>query len=243
MNIATILAAGLGSRFGDITKYVPKGMIKIGAEPMIESSIEKLLDAGYSKIILVTGHCSDVYDNFTKKWDAVDTIKNPFYNTTGSLFSLYLAMSYAKRYQFNNLTILESDIIYDSRILKQIPSLNCMLTSKPKRFDIGDECWVEMDKHERITSIVKDPKKIKKAELEMVGISNISMNTIENVNEYERMLNESLQMLSENNMEDYEQLLASNKRFVSEQTIYEWAEMDNVQHMEYAIENVLSKLK
>jgi len=95
----------------------------------------------------------------------------------------------------------------------------------------------------RITSIVKDPKKIKKAELEMVGISNISMNTIENVNEYERMLNESLQMLSENNMEDYEQLLAANKRFVSEQTIYEWAEMDNVQHMEYAIDNVLTKLK
>ena len=152
-------------------------------------------------------------------------------------------MSYAKRYQFNNLTILESDIIYDSRMLKQIPSINCMLTSKPKGFDIGDECWVEMDKQERITGIVKDPKKIKKAELEMVGISNISMNTIENVNEYERMLNESLQMLSENNMEDYEQLLAANKRFVSEQTIYEWAEMDNVQHMEYAIDNVLSKLK
>lgn len=243
MNIATILAAGLGSRFGDITKYVPKGMIKIGEEPMIETSIEKLLDAGYSKVLLVTGHCSDVYDSFTKKWENVDTIKNPFYETTGSLFSLYLAMSYAKRYQFNNLTILESDIIYDSRILKQIPSINCMLTSKPKRFDIGDECWVGMDDQQRITQIVKDATKLNDSELEMVGISNISMNTIDNVNEYERMLNESLEMLSDNNMEDYEQLLASNKRFTSQETKYEWAEMDNVQHMEYAIDNVLSKLK
>lgn len=243
MNIATILAAGLGSRFGDITKYVPKGMIKIGEEPMIETSIEKLLDAGYSRILLVTGHCSDVYDSFTKKWDNVDTIKNPFYQSTGSLFSLYLAMSYAKRYQFNNLTILESDIIYDTRILKQIPSTNCMLTSKPKRFDIGDECWVELDSNNKITNVVKDHQIIKNPNLEMIGISNISMNTIKNVNEYERMLNESLQMLSNNNMEDYEQLLSRHKRFISEETKYDWAEMDNVNHMEYAIENVLPNIK
>jgi choline kinase len=118
-----------------------------------------------------------------------------------------------------------------------------MLTSKPKRFDIGDECWVGMDDQQRITQIVKDATKLNDSELEMVGISNISMNTIDNVNEYERMLNESLEMLSDNNMEDYEQLLASNKRFTSQETKYEWAEMDNVQHMEYAIDNVLSKLK
>ena len=56
MNVATILAAGLGSRFGDITKYIPKGMIKVGDKPMIEYSIDKLKKLGYSEILVVTGH-------------------------------------------------------------------------------------------------------------------------------------------------------------------------------------------
>ena len=75
MNVAVILAAGLGSRFGDITKYVPKGMIKVGDKPMIQSSIENLQKCGYSEILLVTGHCSEVYDKFVKKWPNVKTIK------------------------------------------------------------------------------------------------------------------------------------------------------------------------
>ena len=53
MNVAVILAAGLGSRFGDITEYVPKGMIKIGEKPMVEASIEKLLASGYSEVLIV----------------------------------------------------------------------------------------------------------------------------------------------------------------------------------------------
>ena len=90
MNTAIILAAGLGSRFGDITKYVPKGMIKVGKQPMIQSSIESILEVGYDEIIIVTGHCSSVYEEFCKKWGNVKIVKNPFYSTTGSLFSLYM---------------------------------------------------------------------------------------------------------------------------------------------------------
>lgn len=241
MNIAIILAAGLGSRFGDITKYVPKGMIKIGDRPMIESSIESLLGAGYSKIILVTGHCSDVYDSFTKKWEKVETIKNPFYSTTGSLFSLYLAMSHVKNYRFNNLTILESDIIYDKRILSEIPSRNCMIISKSKNFDIGDECWVNINSNGEIIEITKDNSKIN-SEYEMIGISNISMNMVLNVNLFEKMLSDSLDMLSKDNQKDYESLLVK-QRFGFLETKFEWAEMDNVHHMEYAIKNILPKIK
>lgn len=241
MNVAVILAAGLGSRFGDITKYVPKGMIKVGDKPMIQSSIENLQKCGYSEILLVTGHCSEVYDKFVKKWPNVKTIKNPFYSKTGSLFSLYLAMAECRKYKFNNLTILESDIIYDERILENLPSSTCMVISEPKGFDIGDECWVELN-NEKITKITKDPKKVKDAKYEMIGITNISMNTISSVNDYERMLSESLSLLSKNDLEDYEQLIVKMKSFNGIKTELPWAEMDNVKHLEYASKHILPKI-
>jgi choline kinase len=242
MNVAVILAAGLGSRFGDITKYVPKGMIKVGEKPMIQSSIEKLQEAGYSEILLVTGHCSEVYDNFVKKWSNVNTIKNPFYSTTGSLFSLYLAMAELRKYKFNNLTILESDIIYDRRILSDLTSENCMIISKPRRLDIGDECWIDQDKSGNITKITKNPKSIKNPTHEMVGISNITMNKISSVNDYEKIMKESLSMLSKNNREDYEQIIVKSGNFLGIETEYSWTEMDNASHLEFAIENILPKI-
>lgn len=242
MNVAVILAAGLGSRFGDITKYVPKGMIKIGDKPMIQSSIEKLQELGYSEILLVTGHCSEVYDDFVQQWHNVSTLKNPFYSTTGSLFSLYLAMSELRKYKFNNLTILESDIIYDKEMIHNLQSVNCMIISEPKRFDIGDECWIDMDSKGNIKKITKDKSTIKNPEFEMVGITNISMNSINSVNDYEKMLSLSLELLSKNNKEDYEQLIVKMNNFKGVQTDLLWAEMDNVKHLEYTIENILPKL-
>jgi len=241
MNVAVILAAGLGSRFGDITKYVPKGMIKVGTTPMIQSSIENLQKSGYSEILLVTGHCSEVYDNFVKRWSNVKTIKNPFYAKTGSLFSLYLALSECRKFKFNNLTILESDIIYDGRILDSIPSSNCMIIAEPKGFDIGDECWVQIE-DDKITKISKDSKKIKNAKYEMIGITNVSMNSISSVNEYEKMLSESLYLLSKNDLEDYENLITGMKSFTAIKTDLAWAEMDNAKHLEYATEHILPKI-
>jgi choline kinase len=242
MNVATILAAGLGSRFGDITKYIPKGMIKVGDKPMIEYSIDKLKKLGYSEILVVTGHCSDVYDNFFKKWDNVKTIKNPFYKDTGSLFSLYLAMSELRKYNFKNLTILDSDIIYDYQILNSISSENCMIVSEPKSFDIGDECWAHTKKHDGI-EFITEITKTKPAKCEMIGISNITTNSIKSIDDYESMIKLSLDMLYKNNLEDYENMLSKFGNFRSVKSDYLWAEMDNVLHMEYATENILPKIK
>ena len=49
---AIILAAGLGSRFKDITKKEHKSLLKIGDKPNLERTIEYLTDAKVEKIII-----------------------------------------------------------------------------------------------------------------------------------------------------------------------------------------------
>jgi len=140
------------------------------------------------------------------------------------------------------LTILESDIIYDKEMIHTLKSVNCMIISEPKRFDIGDECWIDMDTKGNIKKITKDKTSIKNPEFEMVGITNISMNSINSVNDYEKMLFLSLELLSKNDKEDYEQLIVNMENFKGVKTDLLWAEMDNVNHLEYTIENILPKL-
>ena len=55
---AVIVAGGLGSRFGDRTKLMPKGFIEIEGVAMVERSVRKLIASGVEEIIIGTGHCS-----------------------------------------------------------------------------------------------------------------------------------------------------------------------------------------
>jgi len=242
MNTAIILAAGLGSRFGDITKYVPKGMIKVGKQPMIQTSIETILELGYDEIILVTGHCSSVYEEFCKKWGNVKIVKNPFYSTTGSLFSLYLGLIESKMYYPPvNITIFESDIIYDKNILIQMKAENCMVVSAPRAAGLGDECWTQIE-DDIITKITKDKNDCLNPEYEMVGITNISLSSVRNLANLEKMIKLSVDMLYENNQADYESMITEMNIFKPYVTNKLWAEMDNIKHLEEAITKVLPNI-
>ena len=53
---AIILAAGLGSRLGDLTKYKPKSLIKIGSKTLLERLTKQLEDLGVNKIQIICGH-------------------------------------------------------------------------------------------------------------------------------------------------------------------------------------------
>ena len=53
-----ILAGGLGTRLGDLTKEVPKSMVPIFGKPFLEYQIELLRAQGISEIILCIGHMS-----------------------------------------------------------------------------------------------------------------------------------------------------------------------------------------
>ena len=60
---AIILAAGKGKRFGDITKIVPKPLIKLGEFSLIEHNIILLKKYGFKEIIINVSHLSDLIIN------------------------------------------------------------------------------------------------------------------------------------------------------------------------------------
>ena len=56
MTKAVILAAGRGTRMQGLTAELPKPMLPAGGRPILERQLERLVEAGYSQALIVTGY-------------------------------------------------------------------------------------------------------------------------------------------------------------------------------------------
>jgi len=61
---AVILAAGKGTRLGELTKTIPKPMIPINGKPVIEYVICGIQRAGIDEFVLVTKHLSEKIEDY-----------------------------------------------------------------------------------------------------------------------------------------------------------------------------------
>jgi len=86
---AIILAAGIGLRMVPITK-VPKGLLEINEEPLIERTIKQLSEVGITDITIVTGFMAEKFDYLIDKF-GVNLVYDSEYARRDSLHSLSLA--------------------------------------------------------------------------------------------------------------------------------------------------------
>ncbi len=83
---AIILAAGMGTRLGDLTKDTPKCMMELHGTTLLERQIKNYQDTGYDEIIVVRGYLSS---HIT--YPGVTYVENTNYANNGLLVSLFTA--------------------------------------------------------------------------------------------------------------------------------------------------------
>ncbi|MCE0483348.1 MAG: NTP transferase domain-containing protein [Methylacidiphilales bacterium] len=70
---AVILAAGKGTRMGNLTANLPKPMVRVEGKPVLEHIVEGLRDeAGIRDLFIIVGWCGDVIRNHFgdgRRWD------------------------------------------------------------------------------------------------------------------------------------------------------------------------------
>lgn len=92
---AIIMAAGTSSRFAPLSHEMPKGLIEVKGEVLIERQIRQLRDAGIDQILLVTGYMGDRFRYLQEKF-GVTLVENPEYLTRNNNSSLWAARDYLR---------------------------------------------------------------------------------------------------------------------------------------------------
>jgi NDP-sugar pyrophosphorylase family protein len=61
---AVILAAGRGTRMQGLTAEAPKPMLPAGGRPILERLLERLIEAGYTEALIVTGYRAESIEDY-----------------------------------------------------------------------------------------------------------------------------------------------------------------------------------
>lgn len=170
---AVILTAGMGTRLRNITNdEIPKPFLRINNKPLIERSIEKLIDSGIKKIILITGHLNHFFEELKKKYPEIKTVKNEEYSVTGSMASFYCSKDLVGD---DDILLLEGDLIYEKRALDILLSLeekDAILLSEDKK--MSDDYYVELSPENNINKITNNLSEINGNFGEWTGIQKVS---------------------------------------------------------------------
>lgn len=63
-NPVMIMAGGLGTRLKELTKEVPKPMLKVGNDPMLQHIIRNFKDYGYNEILISVNYKGEIIENY-----------------------------------------------------------------------------------------------------------------------------------------------------------------------------------
>lgn len=84
---AIIMAAGTASRFVPLSAEIPKGLLEIKGEILIERQIRQLLEAGIEDITVVVGYKADLFEYLGEKFGVTFVMNEDYnkYNNTSSV--------------------------------------------------------------------------------------------------------------------------------------------------------------
>lgn len=232
--IAVIMAAGMGTRFGQMTEKIPKGFIPYNGIPMVVRSIRTLIDCGIDRIIIGTGYKKEEYESLAKDFPQIECVFSPRYAETNSMYTLYNCRDAIGR---NDFILLESDLVFEKKAitsLMECPYESAMLITPVTKFQ--DQYYVEMNDKCQLVNCSTDKTKINPSG-ELVGIHKIGSEFFKIlVDEYGKIVQEKPKL-------GYEfQLLDVSKRIRPMNVLkvdgLKWYEIDDINDLDFAQKNV-----
>ena len=71
---AMVLAAGLGTRMRPITDTIPKPLVRIGGKPMIDYTLDSLVEAGVEQAVINVHHFADQMEAHLQSYRGLDIL-------------------------------------------------------------------------------------------------------------------------------------------------------------------------
>lgn len=232
---AVIMAAGLGTRFGQMTNKIPKGFVPFKGEPMVVHSIRTLIDCGINRIIIGTGYKKEAYEALIAEYPQIECVYSPRYAETNSMYTLY---NCREAIGDDGFILLESDLVFEKKAITSLQECefgSAMLITPVTKFQ--DQYYVEMDENKVLTNCSTDKNQVNPSG-ELVGIHKLS-----NVF-YKKMCSKYEKIVDEKPKLGYEYQLLYMSQHVQPINVLkveglQWYEIDDFEDLKFAEENII----
>ncbi|MED9970151.1 MAG: phosphoenolpyruvate mutase [Ruminococcus sp.] len=128
---ALILNSGLGSRMGVLTSEHPKCMTEIAAtETILSRQLRQIAAAGITEVVMTTGLFDSILVNYCNSLDLplhFTFVKNPVYDKTNYIYSIYCAREYLD----DDIILMHGDLVFENEVFDMVvgSTASCMTVS------------------------------------------------------------------------------------------------------------------
>jgi len=225
---AVILAAGRGSRMGDLTEERPKCLVEFRGKSLIEWQLSALRQAGIEEICIVTGYKRELLSSLS-----LVEFHNPRWFETNMVFSLAQAHEWLAS---DECVISYSDIFYTKDSIERLKTAksDLAITYDPNWFDLWsrrfenplDDAESFLQKNGKLIEIGKKTKNLEEVQGQYMGLLKFTPEGWLNIKSYLEEISLEMDMLD---MTSLLSTILDRKGFV--QTIEiseEWHEFDSL---------------
>ncbi len=174
---AIIMAAGKGSRLGNLTEELPKSLLEIGGKRILDINIAMLHRYGIWDITIVTGFQDDKMIEATSGIPGITLVYNPFYEFTNVIGSYFMGM----KQLHDDFIYLHADTICAIQIFEQLLKSDGDIVLPVDTKPCDEEAMKVRLENERIVEITKNMP-VEAAAGEFIGIAKIKRNIIDDLN-------------------------------------------------------------
>ena len=128
---ALILNSGLGSRMGVLTSEHPKCMTEISTgETILSRQLRQIADAGIEEVVITTGYYDGVLVQYCLSLELpihFTFVKNPIYDKTNYIYSIYCAREYLD----DDIILMHGDLVFENEVFDRVMAseVSCMTVS------------------------------------------------------------------------------------------------------------------
>lgn len=153
---AVILAAGLGTRMGKLSKKTPKGLIKVAGREILYRTMKTLEGQGINEFVIITNPLyRETFEEFLKKNNfRYQLVVNEF-PERGNGYSLYLARSHVS----GSFVVVMSDHVYEEAFIRKALKGKGLVVDREGKFTNIDEATKVKIENGRVVDIGKDLEK------------------------------------------------------------------------------------
>ena len=128
---ALILNSGLGSRMGVLTSEHPKCMTEIMyTDTILSRQLKLIADSGITDVVMTTGYYDKILENYCYSLDlplSYTFVKNPLYDKTNYIYSIYCAREYLD----DDIILMHGDLVFENSVFEEVVNSDrsCMTVS------------------------------------------------------------------------------------------------------------------